>query len=135
MKEERSGFFETLLEQTPTKEDVDEEENKRFYASLRGARDRANNIEFRKAEGAWPFREYSYLVGGESVHAGEFVLRFATGERVTVRGRHLRALYDKILRHRVIWLREGAADENAPEGETFVDEIEGPVKEEPGELP
>jgi hypothetical protein len=61
-------------------------------------------------------------------------LRFTTGERVTVRGGHLRGMYDKILRHRVVWLREGDEEEEAADGEPFVDEIEWPAKEEEGEL-
>jgi hypothetical protein len=110
-----------------------EERSERFYAYVTGIQDRAHNIEFRKAEDSWPFLEYSYLVGGEMIHAGEFVLRFASGERVKVRGRHLRPAYDKVLRHRVTWLREAARGERAPDGELFIDEIEGPVKEEEGE--
>jgi hypothetical protein len=132
---ERTNLIEQLLDhQQVKKKPVGEEETEqRFYAFVTGIQDRAHNIEFRKAAGTWPFREYSYLLGGEHVHAGEFVLRFASGERVTVRGRHLRGMYEKILRHRVTWLREGDADENVPDGEPFVDEIEGPMKEE--ELP
>ena len=71
-------------------------------------------------------------MGGEQVHAGEFVLRFATGERVTVRGRNLRPLYERVLRHRATWLREAEEGERAPDRELFIDEIEGPVKEEEG---
>ena len=109
---------------------AEEEKNELFYGYVLGIQDRAHNIEFRKGDGSWPFIEYSYLVGGEAVHAGEFVLRFATGERVTVRGRNLRELYEKLLRHRITWLRDAAPDEKASDGELFIDEIEGPVKEE-----
>jgi hypothetical protein len=111
----------------------EEETSERFYGFVTGIQDRAHNIEFRKAEGSWPFLEYSYLVGGEALHAGEFVLRFATGERVTVRGRNLRPLYEKLLRHRVTWLRDAARGEKAADRDLFIDEIEGPVKEEEGE--
>jgi hypothetical protein len=135
MSTDRVTLYEQLLDNTAKKKPAGEEETERFFAFVTGIQDRAQNLEFRKAAGAWPFREYSYLIGGESVHAGEFVLRFATGERVTVRGRHLRAMYEKILRHRVVWVREGEDDEQAPEGEPFVDEIEGPVKEEQADLP
>ena len=58
------------------------------------------------------------------------MLRYATGERVTVRGRNLRPLYEKLLRHRITWVREAASGETAPDEELFVDEIEGPVKDE-----
>jgi len=130
----RPDTFESLFsEATPKKHGgraAEEETNERFYGFVTGIQDRAHNIEFRKSDGAWPFIEYSYLIGGEAAHAGEFVLRFATGERVTVRGRHLRPLYEKLLRHRITWLRDAAADERAPDGELFIDEIEGPIKEE-----
>lgn len=109
---------------------AEEERNERFYGFVPGVQDRAHNIEFRKGDGSWPFIEYSYLVGGEAIHAGEFVLRFATGEQVTVRGRNLRPLYEKLLRHRITWLRDAAPDERASDDELFIDEIEGPVKEE-----
>jgi hypothetical protein len=130
------GGYEALLQraagkkQTPGEED---EANAGFYGYLPGVQDRALNLEFRKARASWPFLEYSYLVGGEAVHAGEFVLRFATGQRVTVRGRNLRPLYEKLLRHRVTWLREAAPGEKAPDRELFIDEIVGPVKEEEGD--
>jgi len=125
--------YDALLDSRAKKKPVGDEQSERFYGFVTGIQDRANNVEFRKAKGAWPFREYSYLVGGESTHAGEFALLFATGERVTVRGRNLRPLYEKLLRHRVIWIREGEADEAVPDGELFVDEIDGPVKADPGE--
>jgi hypothetical protein len=136
MNNDRTSLVEQLLDhQTAKKMPAGDEETERFYAFVPGVQDRAQNIEFRKREGAWPFLEYSYLVGGEAVHAGEFVLRFASGERVTVRGRHLRAMYEKILRHRVVWVREGEADEQTPDSDPFVDEIEGPVREELTQLP
>jgi hypothetical protein len=112
---------------------AEEEMSERFYGYVPGIQDRAHNLEFRKSDGSWPFLEYSYLVGGEAVHAGEFVLRFATGERVTVRGRNLRPLYEKLLRHRVTWLRDAARGEKAADRELFIDEIVGPVKDEEGE--
>ena len=123
--------FDTVLGRTVGKRPpAAEEAHERFFGFVTGVQDRAHNVEFRKAEGAWPFREYSYLLGGEAVHAGEFVLRYATGERVTVRGRNLRPLYEKLLRHRITWVREAASGETAPDEELFVDEIEGPVKDE-----
>ena len=122
--------FDTLLSRAVGKRPpAAEEAHERFFGFVTGVQDRAHNVEFRKAEGPWPFREYSYLLGGEAVHAGEFVVRYATGERVTVRGRHLRPLYEKLLRHRVTWVREAAPGETAPDEELFVDEIEGPVKD------
>jgi hypothetical protein len=134
MNSPRATAFENLVQQAGKTKVASEEEAERFFGFVTGVQDRAPNIEFRKANGAWPFREYSYLLGGEHVHAGEFVLRFASGERVTVRGRHLRGMYEKILRHRVVWLREGDQDEVAADGEPFVDEIDGPVNEQPGDV-
>jgi len=137
MNNPRANAFDNLLElQTARNKPATaaEEEAERFFGFVVGA-DRAHNLEFRKAAGSWPFIEYSYLRGGELVHAGEFILRFATGERVTVRGRHLRPLFDKILRHRATWLREGGEDDKASDGELFIDEILGPVKDDDSELP
>jgi hypothetical protein len=128
----RVNSFETIIEGAAAKKPAPEGEEKseRFFGYVTGIQDRAHNLELRKAAGPWPFIEYSYLTGGEQVHAGEFLLRFATGERVTVRGRHLRPLYEKLLRHRVTWLREAEEDERGPADELCIDEIEGPVKEE-----
>jgi hypothetical protein len=132
MKAETSSF-EALLERASTQKAAAppaEEINERFFGFVTGIQDRAHNIEFRKEDGVWPFREYSYLVGGEARHAGEFMVRFATGEKVTVRGRNLRPLYEKLLRHRITWIREAEREEKAPDSELFVDEIEGPIKDE-----
>jgi hypothetical protein len=112
---------------------AEEETSERFYGFVTGIQDRAHNIEFRKIEAAWAFIEYSYLIGGEWLHDGEFMLRFATGERVTVRGRNLRPLYEKILRHRVTWVRDADRSEKASDRDLFIDEIDGPAKEEEGE--
>jgi hypothetical protein len=129
----RADSYESLFDRVGGQKPAaaaEEEASERFFGFVTGVQDRAHNIEFRKDGGAWPFLEYSYLIGGEAIHAGEFVLRFATGERVTVRGRNLRPLYEKLLRHRVTWVRDAVSDEKAPDGELFVDEIEGPVKVE-----
>jgi hypothetical protein len=137
MNNPRANAFDNLLElQTARSKPATatDEEAERFFGFVVGA-ERAHNLELRMAAGPWPFREYSYLIGGELIHAGEFILRFATGERVTVKGRHLRPLFDKILRHRATWFREGDDEEKVPDGELFVDEILGPVKEDEGELP
>ena len=118
MSTERARLLDTLLDPpVPKSKTAVEEDAERFFGFVTGVQDKAQNIEFRKASGAWVFREYSYLTGGEQIHAGEFTLHFATGERFTVRGRHLRGMYEKILRHRVVWLREGDADENAGDDE------------------
>ena len=140
MNNPRASTFDKLLDlQTArgTPAAAADEEAERFFGFVTGVQDRAHNLELRKAAGPWPFREYCpYLLGGESLHAGEFVLRFATGELVTVRGRNLRPLYEKLLRHRVTWIREGSEDDDkVPESELHVDEILGPVKEDDGELP
>jgi hypothetical protein len=129
MSTERARMLETLLDLPSAKSKTEPDENaERFFGFLTGVQDRADNIEFRKASGAWVFREYSYLIGGEQAHAGEFTLRFATGETFIVRGRHLRGMYEKILRHRIVWVRDGHADENAGDDEPFVDEIAGPIE-------
>jgi hypothetical protein len=123
-----SRGLDSLLERTAAKTPTGEEAVERFYGFVVGVQDRAHNLEFRKAGGPWPFREYSYLVGGEAAHSGEFFIQYASGERLTVRGRNLRPLYEKLLRHRVTWLREATAGENAADSELFIDEIEGPNK-------
>jgi len=131
MKSATNRDYESLLERATVKTaPVGEEAVERFYGFVTGVQDRAHNLEFRKADGRWPFREYSYLVGGEAAHAGEFFLQYANGERLTVRGRNLRPLYEKLLRHRITWLREAAHGETAPDSELFIDEIDGPVKVE-----
>jgi hypothetical protein len=136
MNNSRANTFDKLLDLQTARSNppvAADEETERFFGFVVGA-DRAHNLEFRKAAGPWSFREYSYLIGGELVHAGEFVLNFATGERVTVKGRHLRPLFDKILKHRATWLREGGNDDKAADAELFIDEILGPVKEDEGDL-
>jgi hypothetical protein len=97
MKTEPTTFESMLAQAAGNKSSpvAEEEANERFYGYVTGIQDRAHNIELRKGDGSWPFIEYSYLVGGVAVHAGEFMLRFATGEKVTVRGRNLRPLYEK----------------------------------------
>ena len=133
MKSAANRDYESLLERATGKPAAaGEEAVERFYGFVTGVQDRAHNLELRKADGSWPFREYSYLVGGAMVHAGEFSLELASGERVTVKGRNLRPLYEKLLRHRVTWLRDAARGEKAPDRELFIDEIEGPVKDEEG---
>jgi hypothetical protein len=102
----------------------DDEEQARFYGYLRGIQDRAFNAEFRPAKGPWHVIEYSYLVCAEWRHAGEFVLMYASGHRVTVKGRRLRALFDRFRRHRVTYVRASDEDEVAPDSDLFVNEID-----------
>lgn len=106
-----------------TAEPEDQEQHRRFYGFLRGIRDRSFNIEFRPTTGPWLLIEYSYLVSAEWCHAGEFKLTFGSGHHVTVKGRHLREMYEQLRRHRVTYLRAAENAETAPDRELFIDEI------------
>jgi len=120
----------------PIAEEEDEAASPSF-GFLRGVRDRALNIEFRREREGDSFSfPYSWL--GPSRHHPSLgvVLLFSGGEQylVTIRGRNLNtlgetglSLYERgILRHRVTFVREMAAEESKgqPDAECVVERIE-----------
>lgn len=107
------------------------------FGFLRGLRDRALAVEFRRADGNTEAYPYSWLGPVRYDPSVGLLLRF-TGDVVTlvlIRGSNLDApvgggavnLTDRgFLRHRVVWVREMTADEAraAGRGEPTVDAIE-----------
>ncbi|HXG11577.1 MAG TPA: hypothetical protein VNK04_17615 [Gemmataceae bacterium] len=120
----------------PAGEDEDEAACPSF-GYLRGLRERADNIEFRRErEGDSLSFPYSWL-GPKRYHPSlGIVLLFVGSEMylVTLRGRNLNrlseagiSLYERgILRHRVTWVREVQREESdaLPEEECVVERIE-----------
>ena len=130
MNEPKRGGLDMLLASRPpvpsakpTQEIEEREEHARFFGFMHGIQERALNVEFRPSNGPWLLIEYSYFVSAEWHHAGEFALIFATGHRITVKGRRLREMYDRFRRHRVTYVRAMEDGEKALESELFVDEI------------
>jgi hypothetical protein len=101
---------------------AEEEEETPAFGFLRGIRDRAVNIEFRRdSEGDQFSFPYGWLGPTRHHPSVGIQMLFAGSELylVTVRGRNLNAvvsgltLYDRgILRHRVTWVREAAREES-----------------------
>jgi hypothetical protein len=112
---------------------VDEEEcETAAFGYLRGVRDRALNVEFRRAaEGDTVSFPYGWL-GPTRYHPSEGIqLLFAGSELylVSLHGRHLNGaagLYGHLLRHRVTWCREAGPGESRtlPEAACVVERIE-----------
>jgi hypothetical protein len=124
---------------TPAKPSIEEDDEAvcPAFGFLRGVRDRALNIEFRRErEGDCFSFPYSWLGPSRFHPSVGMVLLFSGSELylVTIQGRNLNtlgetglSLYERgILRHRVTYVREIAkADSKAlPEGECVVDHIE-----------
>src|SRR5262249_19343428 len=115
----------------------DEEEGETpAFGFLRGVRDRALNIEFRRAhEGDEVSFPYSWLGPTRHHPSVGIQMLFAGSELylVTLRGRNLNtmasgiSLYDRgLLRHRVTWCREATREESRtlPESACVIERIE-----------
>jgi hypothetical protein len=114
----------------------DEECETPSFGFLRGIRDRALNIEFRRSkEGDEVSFPYCWL-GLTRYHPSVGIQILFTGSElylVTLRGRNLNScmsgvsLYDRgLLRHRVTWVREASRDESRllPESTCIIERIE-----------
>jgi hypothetical protein len=113
----------------------DEEARSGSFGYLRGGRDRALNLEFRLDGGRSVSFPYSWLGPTRFDPSGGIALVFQGGDLflVKLRGRNLNpareegvGLYDLLLRHRVVWVREvpSAKSRQRPESECVVDAIE-----------
>jgi hypothetical protein len=132
---------------TPAKVAIEEEDEaaRPAFGFLRGVRDRALNIEFRRErEGDCFSFPYSWLGPSRFHPSVGLVLLFSGSELflVTIQGRNLNtlgetglSLYERgILRHRVTYVRElaKADSKSLPEGECVVDHIEVKVVDADG---
>jgi hypothetical protein len=125
--------------------DEDDEAASPAFGFLRGVRDRALNIEFRREREGDSFSfPYSWLGPTRCHPSFGLVLLFSGSEQylVTIKGRNLNtlgetglSLYERgILRHRVTFVREMAAEESKgqPEAECVVEQIEVKVVDADG---
>ena len=101
----------------------DEERGERFYGWLPGVQDRADNVEFRTRKYPWLIMEYLWLNPPLLFEPGKITLHYVTGHKVEILGRNLRPLCEQLRRHRLVWVREADAEEEARERDLFVDEI------------
>jgi hypothetical protein len=76
------------------------------YGYLRGVRERADHLEFRRKRGAWPAPGYAWLLKPIFDPDGSITLLYASGDIFVVRGRNLRPLFERILRHQALWIQE-----------------------------
>jgi hypothetical protein len=121
---------------TPAGTPDEEEGETPAFGYLRGIRDRALNVEFRRAvEGDSFSMPYSWLGPSRYHPSSGVVMLFAGAELylVTVRGRNLNtlaggvSLYDRgLLRHRVTWVQEATSEESRalPESACVIERIE-----------
>jgi len=115
------------------------EMNSLAYGFYRGTRDRAAHIEFQRLKGSWPAPGYAWLpcpVWVPTVPGGRgqaVVLEYVTGLKVTVRGRNLRPLYERMLRQQVFRVTETGEepDRYLPDDATvvYVIDVEEPEKQ------
>lgn len=66
---------------------------------------------------------YSYLMSVAFDPSGELLLLF-TSHKITVKGKHLRRVYDALLAHTLRYIQEENADYESEDAETFISEIE-----------
>jgi hypothetical protein len=96
---------------------------------LRGIHDRAIMLELRLRDGSIAAVGYLWLDNASFDPAGGITLSFAR-KQVRISGRHLDAqirpgvrLFEALVRHRVVWLREANATSEFP-GEIVIERIE-----------
>jgi hypothetical protein len=84
---------------------------------LRGTRDRATMLEFRKKDGIVLALGYGWLERAEFNPSDGITLHFS-GRKIRIQGRNLNAevrptvrLFEGITRHRIVWLREAKSAE------------------------
>jgi len=93
------------LDATPV-EDEPEVDDCGSYGFLRGRHEKAIHLEFRRKKGTWPAPGYSWLLKPVYDPDGAITLLYASGDRVDIRGRNLRPVFDRILSHQVLWIAE-----------------------------
>ena len=111
------------------------------FGYYRGVRERCSHVEFQRLQGSWPAGGYAWLPHPEWFPSGDgqgrgqaIVLDYATGMKVTIRGRNLREMYERLLRHQVYRITEMGEDTDTSlaEDATAIYTIE--VVREPGHL-
>lgn len=114
----------TLVKSGATTAEADEEEVVgATYGFVRGIRDRAVALEFRLLDSnpfpeENPAGEYAMLTYRAWLRDGTgFRLEYLSGLRVTVRGRGVRPLYERLLLNRVLWVQEEGQDPIAEKAE------------------
>jgi hypothetical protein len=91
------------------------------YGKLRGVRDRAQGVEFRllNGKGPWPTPENAFLtVIWWEPDTGSILMEYTTGMKITMAGRGLRELADRLRQHRVDWVEEKGNDPVADKADT-----------------
>jgi hypothetical protein len=97
-------------------EEDQDEVKKGCYGYLRGVRDRACAIHFRLRKGnpflpKCPAGHYALIYYSDWLDDGTgFDLEYDNGLRITVTGRGLWRIYERILQNRVTWLQEEGRD-------------------------
>jgi hypothetical protein len=110
------------------------------YGRMRGVRDRALSIEFRRLapDEPWPAPEYAFLVTTWWLpKTGGIRLEFTNRMKVTIEGRNLRRLRELLAMHRVPWVQEEGKEEvpdprTAAEPRVYAITVELPEDEEEG---
>jgi hypothetical protein len=94
-------------------EPLDPEVNIAAFGYYRGVHERASHIEFQRLQGSWVAPGYAWLPcpvwqpSGDGKGRGQaIILEYATGLKITVRGRNLRPYYERILRQQVFRVTE-----------------------------
>lgn len=138
----REGSFATEAKRLPATNgdgNADEaeavEESAGCYGYLRGVRDRAVHLEYRRRRKSWPAPGYAWLVKPVYDPEGVITLHYASGDQVVIRGRNLLAIFHLLLRHRVTWIEEQGQDwqSKGEDGLTVVYEIDYQDAEEEGQ--
>ncbi len=111
----------------------EEEVNTAAYGYFRGVHERAVYLSLQRLRDDWLAPGYAWLPcpvwkpsGGGKGRGAAIVLEYVTGLKVTIRGRNLTPLYDRLLRQQVFRVTEMGeeADRYLPEEATVVYAIE-----------
>ena len=105
----REGAFAAEARRGTAAHDLDADDDIQdcgVYGFLRGVHERALHLEFRRKNGTWTAPGYAWLLKPVYDADGAITLHYATGDRVLIRGRNLRPIFDRILRHQALWIAE-----------------------------
>lgn len=112
--------------------DLDGEEDRLAFGYLRGVKERSLMLEARLKDGRIVALSYALLDRATFDPDGSIALRF-TGQEVRIRGLRLNEpaanglrLFDLILRHRLVWVREASRADafQRPASEPLIESIE-----------
>lgn len=99
------------------------------YGYYRGVRERATYVEFQLRKGSWPAPGYAWLPcpiwlpdGIPPARGQAIVLAYVNGLRITLYGRNLRPLWERLLKQQVFRVSEMGeeADRYLPEEDTVL---------------